>query len=32
MLLGVNIFVIVFVVLVVLTVFSGVKTVSQGYH
>ena len=30
--LGVNIFVIVLVVLVILTIFSGVKTVSQGYH
>jgi regulator of protease activity HflC (stomatin/prohibitin superfamily) len=32
MLLGVNIFVIVLVLLVVLTIFAGVKTVSQGYH
>jgi regulator of protease activity HflC (stomatin/prohibitin superfamily) len=32
MLLGVNIFVIVLVILVVLTIFAGVKTVSQGYH
>ena len=30
--LGVNIFVIVLVLLVILTIFSGVKTVSQGYH
>src|SRR5438132_4087140 len=29
---GYNIFVIVLLVLVVLTLFSGVKTVSQGYH
>ena len=29
---GVNLFVIVLVLLVVLTIFSGVKTVSQGYH
>jgi regulator of protease activity HflC (stomatin/prohibitin superfamily) len=32
MLLGVNLFVIVLVLLVVLTIFAGVKTVSQGYH
>jgi regulator of protease activity HflC (stomatin/prohibitin superfamily) len=31
-LLGVNVFVIVLVVLVILTIFAGVKTVSQGYH
>jgi regulator of protease activity HflC (stomatin/prohibitin superfamily) len=30
--LGVNVFVIVLVLLVVLTLFAGVKTVSQGYH
>ena len=30
--LGVNVFVIVLVLLVVLTIFAGVKTVSQGYH
>ena len=32
MLLGVNIFVIVLVLLVILTIFAGVKTVPQGYH
>jgi regulator of protease activity HflC (stomatin/prohibitin superfamily) len=32
MLLGVNIFVIVLVLLAVLTIFAGVKTVPQGYH
>jgi regulator of protease activity HflC (stomatin/prohibitin superfamily) len=32
MLLGINIFVIVFLVLVVLTLFAGVKTVPQGYN
>src|SRR6201991_1491209 len=32
MLLGVNVFVVVLVGLVILTIFSGVKTVSQGYH
>jgi regulator of protease activity HflC (stomatin/prohibitin superfamily) len=32
MLLGANIFVIILVLLVVLTIFAGVKTVSQGYH
>src|SRR5687767_661083 len=32
MLLGVNVFVIVLVLLVILTIFAGVKTVSQGYH
>ena len=32
MLLGVNIFVVVLVVLVILTLFAGVKTVPQGYH
>jgi len=32
MLLGVNLFVIVLVLLVVLTLFAGVKTVGQGYH
>ena len=32
MLLGVNVFVIVLVVLVILTIFAGVKTVTQGYH
>jgi regulator of protease activity HflC (stomatin/prohibitin superfamily) len=32
MLLGVNIFVVVLVLLVILTIFSGVKTVAQGYH
>ena len=32
MLVGVNVFVIVLVLLVILTIFSGVKTVSQGYH
>src|SRR6188768_226478 len=31
-LVGANIFVIVLVVLAVLTLFAGVKTVSQGYH
>ena len=31
-LLGVNVFVVVLVILVILTIFSGVKTVSQGYH
>ena len=31
-LIGVNVFVIVLVLLVILTIFSGVKTVSQGYH
>jgi regulator of protease activity HflC (stomatin/prohibitin superfamily) len=30
--LGLNVFVIVLVLLVVLTIFAGVKTVSQGYH
>src|SRR6188474_3079705 len=30
--LGVNVFVIVLVLLVILTIFAGVKTVSQGYH
>ena len=30
MLLGVNVFVIVLVLLVILTIFAGVKTVSQG--
>ena len=30
--LGVNLFVIVLVLLVILTIFAGVKTVSQGYH
>src|SRR5215210_269274 len=32
MLVGVNVFVVVLVLLVILTIFSGVKTVSQGYH
>src|SRR5205085_5458569 len=32
MLVGVNVFVIVLVLLVILTIFSAVKTVSQGYH
>src|SRR5215213_6933184 len=32
MLLGINIFVVVLVLLVILTIFAGVKTVSQGYH
>src|SRR6476469_10593611 len=32
MLLGVDLFVVVLVILVILTIFSGVKTVSQGYH
>ena len=31
-LLGVNVFVVVLVILVILTIFAGVKTVSQGYH
>jgi regulator of protease activity HflC (stomatin/prohibitin superfamily) len=31
-LIGVNVFVIALVLLVILTIFSGVKTVSQGYH
>jgi regulator of protease activity HflC (stomatin/prohibitin superfamily) len=31
-LLGVNVFVVVLVVLVILTIFAGVKTVGQGYH
>src|SRR6188474_3285704 len=31
-LLGVNLFVVVLVILVILTIFAGVKTVSQGYH
>src|SRR5688572_5832617 len=29
---GINVFVIVLAVLVILTIFAGVKTVSQGYH
>src|SRR5919108_6545353 len=29
---GLDVFVIVLVVLVILTIFAGVKTVSQGYH
>jgi regulator of protease activity HflC (stomatin/prohibitin superfamily) len=32
MLLGINIFVVVFLILVVLTLFAGVKTVPQGYN
>ncbi len=32
MLLGINLFVIVLVILVILTLLAGVKTVSQGYH
>src|SRR5262245_21373613 len=32
MLIGVNLFGIVLVLLVILTIFAGVKTVSQGYH
>jgi regulator of protease activity HflC (stomatin/prohibitin superfamily) len=32
MLIGINLFVIVLVLLVILTIFAGVKTVSQGYH
>ena len=32
MLLGVNLFVVVLVILVILTLLAGVKTVSQGYH
>ncbi len=32
MLLGANIFVIVLVLLAILTIFAGVKTVAQGYH
>jgi len=30
--LGMNVFVIVLILLVILTIFSGVKTVTQGYH
>jgi regulator of protease activity HflC (stomatin/prohibitin superfamily) len=32
MLIGINLFVIVLVLLVILTIFAGVKTVTQGYH
>jgi regulator of protease activity HflC (stomatin/prohibitin superfamily) len=32
MLIGINLFVIVLVLLVILTIFAGVKTVGQGYH
>jgi regulator of protease activity HflC (stomatin/prohibitin superfamily) len=32
MLIGANVFVIVLVLLVILTIFAGVKTVGQGYH
>ena len=31
-LLGVNLFVVVLVILVILTLLAGVKTVTQGYH
>ena len=31
MILGINVFVVVLVLLVILTIFAGVKTVGQGY-